>query len=282
MKPVISCIYKITNKQTGKVYVGSAKDVGTRWSSHIYDLDRNKHHSKELQEDWNKYGFINFSFDILDLNTIDLLATEQYYIELYDSIKSGYNSMNAIKSKLIETALDISDILTEYEIENIIKNIRLIGNPKTRTIRPALNYSHSLKWYSKNENINILIKNIRNVYRNQFKTSHGNKNCAWVVYDSYVGKISINGNTDSFSSEFKRLDRKNKYLIYAMNIFPNANMNIDKDDYALYNILNWIKNNGDIEHEFYLYCSSERMEYLVGKFIGLWKDENEWVNYHKL
>lgn len=33
---------------------------------HIYDLDRNKHHSKELQEDWNKYGFINFSFDILD------------------------------------------------------------------------------------------------------------------------------------------------------------------------------------------------------------------------
>lgn len=83
--------------------------------------------------------------------------------------------MNAIKSKLIETALDISDILTEYEIENIIKNIRLIGNPKTRTIRPALNYSHSLKWYSKNENTNILIKNIRNVYRNQFKTSHGNK-----------------------------------------------------------------------------------------------------------
>lgn len=43
-------------------------------------------------------------------------------------------------------------------------------------------------------------------------------------------------------------------------------MNIDKDDYALYNILNWIKNNGDIEHEFYLYCSSERMEY--------WKLEN--------
>ena len=81
---------------------------------------------------------------------------------------------------------------------------------------------------------------------------------------------------------FKRTYRKNKYLIYAMNIFPNANMNIDKDDYALYNILNWIKNNGDIEHEFYLYCSSERMEYLVGKFIGLWKDENEWVNYHKL
>lgn len=82
-----SVIYKIVNKINGKFYVGcSNKFFGSngRLYQHIYDLTRNKHVNKKLQNSWNKYGFCNFSIYIEkylgDLDSIDLLKHEQIYL----------------------------------------------------------------------------------------------------------------------------------------------------------------------------------------------------------
>jgi group I intron endonuclease len=87
-------IYKITNIVTGKVYVGSSIRIENRFKEHKYNLNKNIHHSKKLQNSYNKYGSDKFIFDVIEIclnNKIILYEREQYYIDLLDSYKNGYN-----------------------------------------------------------------------------------------------------------------------------------------------------------------------------------------------
>lgn len=77
-------IYKIENKTTGKLYIGSSLDIRKRWVRHLWDLKNNKHHSIILQRAWNKYGKDDFIFEIIEECTIDnLLTLEQKYLDEY-------------------------------------------------------------------------------------------------------------------------------------------------------------------------------------------------------
>lgn len=102
-------IYKIENKVNGKVYIGESINIENRWSQHIKDLNENKHHSYKLQSDWNKYGEVNFIFEILlkvELSKVNpikkalCLLKEEEYISNLNSITNGYN----IKSNNINEA----------------------------------------------------------------------------------------------------------------------------------------------------------------------------------
>ena len=87
-----SGIYIIKNLINNKLYVGSAININNIWDKHISDLKLNKHHSIKLQRAWNKYGSINFKFDVLEF-CIDekLLIQEQYWIDNLEVYKNGYN-----------------------------------------------------------------------------------------------------------------------------------------------------------------------------------------------
>lgn len=88
-------IYRIQSQTTGKVYVGSSKDIDKRWSRHRYDLSINKHHSSHLQRAWNKYGSADFVFEILELvaDVTVLISREQVWIDLLRAAdhKVGFN-----------------------------------------------------------------------------------------------------------------------------------------------------------------------------------------------
>lgn len=89
---MIAGIYKIINLVNNKIYIGSAVNFNKRKNNHKSKLLMNKHHSKKLQNAWNKYGFENFEFEIIEeCEKEKLIEREQYYIDLYNSFNEGYN-----------------------------------------------------------------------------------------------------------------------------------------------------------------------------------------------
>lgn len=65
-KSPISGIYAIINYAEKRSYVGSSVDIKTRIVGHRSRLRRGKHHSKELQSDWDRLGESQFSFLFLE------------------------------------------------------------------------------------------------------------------------------------------------------------------------------------------------------------------------
>jgi len=101
-KTTRSGVYAIKNTINGKVYVGSAVTLKNRRHTHMAMLRQNKHHSRKLQNSWNKYGESAFVFEVLE-RVVDkelLVIREQYQIDLLDSVKRGYNICPAAGSPL--------------------------------------------------------------------------------------------------------------------------------------------------------------------------------------
>jgi group I intron endonuclease len=89
MKNSISGIYQIRNIINNHKYIGSAVNIGSRWSLHKHHLKNNKHHNRYLQRAWNKYGADCFEFTIIETCfSFALLIREQHYL---DKLKPEYN-----------------------------------------------------------------------------------------------------------------------------------------------------------------------------------------------
>lgn len=92
----MGCVYKIENKITGKVYIGSTIDFYRRKHEHFWELMNKSHHSIKLQSDYDKYGEENFSMSIIEECENDIrFDREQYYIDLYDAANKGYNTSDS-------------------------------------------------------------------------------------------------------------------------------------------------------------------------------------------
>lgn len=84
-----SGIYKITNIENNKFYIGSSQNIKRRTQGHLNALRKNKHHSTYLQNAFNKYGEDRFIFEtVISCSIEELLTIEQYYI---DFLKPHYN-----------------------------------------------------------------------------------------------------------------------------------------------------------------------------------------------
>ena len=89
-------IYKATNIDNGKVYIGQTiNSLKSRKSDHFNKADnstRNNHFCSALR----KYGADSFRWQVICIcpNIDSLNEREQYYIAYYDSIKCGYNLTN--------------------------------------------------------------------------------------------------------------------------------------------------------------------------------------------
>ena len=86
-------IYKITNTITGDFYIGSSKNVKSRWKDHKCPSKWNEHPNNPMYLDMQKYGTDKFEFQILEEVEIEQLKeVEQQFIE---RLKPTYNQMNA-------------------------------------------------------------------------------------------------------------------------------------------------------------------------------------------
>jgi len=90
-----SGIYVIKNLSNSKVYVGSSKNLETRWKIHKLRLTKNKHENQYLQNSWNKYGENCFQFELIEEVVIQELLhkVEKMWIDFFNSTSDqfGYN-----------------------------------------------------------------------------------------------------------------------------------------------------------------------------------------------
>lgn len=97
-----SGIYIIENSGSPvRVYIGSAIDLKTRARAHMNLLSYGKHHSKKLQNSYNKHGKDNFRVRTLFYCAPDMLIFyEQRAIDAFKSSTMGYNVNHIAGSNL--------------------------------------------------------------------------------------------------------------------------------------------------------------------------------------
>ena len=89
----ISAVYKITNTATGDFYIGSSKDVKSRWAAHKCPSTWKQHQNNQMYHDMKKYSIDKFAFEILaDVEEGSLKEKEQQFIE---TLHPTYNSNRA-------------------------------------------------------------------------------------------------------------------------------------------------------------------------------------------
>ena len=130
-------IYRITNSQNNKVYIGqTTRPVEQRFKRHINDAMNNvldTHFARAIRQ----YGPTNFSYLIIDTASTqdELNQKEQYWIGYYNSVKDGYNETDAIE----KCGGNTYQSKTEEEMEVIKEKIRKtkIGakNPMAKKIK---------------------------------------------------------------------------------------------------------------------------------------------------
>lgn len=120
-----SGVYQIVHKPSGNRYVGSSKNIRSRWNEHKSLLRRNIHPSPRFQNTWNKYGENEFEFIVLqECEPIKevLINREQYYINLLTPV---YN-VNPIASSRLGSKNRPESNLKKKGYVNAIKNGRYV------------------------------------------------------------------------------------------------------------------------------------------------------------
>lgn len=130
-------IYKITNIQNNKIYIGQTiRPVEQRFHRHINDALNNilnTHFARAIR----KYGKDNFVVEIIDTAQTqdELNQKERYWIQYYNSVQEGYNETDAIS----KCGGNTYQSKTEEEMETIKEKIRQtkIGakNPMAKKIK---------------------------------------------------------------------------------------------------------------------------------------------------
>lgn len=115
-------IYKITNIQNNKVYIGQTiRPIQDRFHRHINDALNNildTHFARAIR----KYGKDNFIIEQIDQAQTqnELNKKEQYWIQYYNSVQNGYNKTDAIS----KCGGNTYQSKTEKEMEVIKEKIR--------------------------------------------------------------------------------------------------------------------------------------------------------------
>ena len=125
-------IYKIENKINGKIYVGQSICIERRWEEHLYHSS----HCSLLKYALEKYGKDNFIFSVIEeCVQSDLDEREIYWINYYNSYKSGYNLTRGGRGTVQYSVEEIyNDYMVTGSMNQTAKNIKCSIN----TVRKVL------------------------------------------------------------------------------------------------------------------------------------------------
>jgi hypothetical protein len=129
-------IYKITNKETAKCYVGLSIMIDDRINNHKAALRAGIHKNQELQNDWIQFGEDGFYFDVMDIIDVDdysrgnLNKIETEYIHHF---KENTYNIAKVKNKL------------KIKTKPTPKPVAPLTPPKSLPSAMEMRFAHSLK-----------------------------------------------------------------------------------------------------------------------------------------
>ena len=167
----ISAVYKITNTVTKDFYIGSSKDVKSRWTDHKKPSVWKKCPNNPLYQDMQKYGVDKFEFQILEeVEAEKLKETEQKFIE---TLKPAYNNRNA-------NGLNIErkkEYLKEYEKSEKRKKAK---KEYLKEYHKSDKFKEYLKEYHKSDKFKEYLKSDKfKEYQKEFYKEYNNQLCSY-------------------------------------------------------------------------------------------------------
>lgn len=92
----VTGIYKITNTQNGRMYIGQAIDIASRWKEHCkcgLGIGSTGYMTNKFYKALHDTGIENFTFEVLEIcEKTKLNDREFYWIDFYNATTFGYNS----------------------------------------------------------------------------------------------------------------------------------------------------------------------------------------------
>lgn len=83
-------VYKISNDLNNKIYIGSSKNIKSRFNEHIRSLSRGKHSSKHFQNFFDKHKNIHFTINVIEeCDLKDIVDREQFYLDTLNPFGEG-------------------------------------------------------------------------------------------------------------------------------------------------------------------------------------------------
>lgn len=246
-------IYKIYHlSKPNIVYVGSTfrkhikdckKGFYGRWIEHFSKLNRNKHHSKYLQNVVNKYGIEGLRFEIIEIcENINLIRQKELeYIDLFNAHKNGYNSSSKTEHCMLSTK-NRKKFSIRMRINNPMKqkdSINKMLQTKKNTYKNII-YQYDLegnfiKEWDTIQDAAITIKvHSTNIFRALSEETKKCKNYLWFYKDSFseeklqkkLNRLKIKVKRSKESTEKSVLKQNKKVCCFDMsgkllNIFPS-------------------------------------------------------------
>lgn len=254
-------IYKITNSKNNKIYIGSTKNFEKRKKQHIYLMKNNKHHSVYLQNFYNKYNDVSFSFKILKIvnSKEDLLKLEQHFIDTYKSYnpKFGFNEAKVVKNSSIYKPVyqydckgnflkkfeDVTLVATTFNMskDSIYRALKLkvkiknfyFSYEKKKILKVNnfyyVQYNKKGDFIKSYNSLKEIKEKIPNVNKSNIIEAIKNRilayNFYWVKYDFYIFPKQINIKLKKTVSKVVfQFDKKTKKLIKRYNSLTEASI----------------------------------------------------------
>jgi group I intron endonuclease len=178
-------IYSITNTVNDRVYIGRAKDIRKRWSTHLRELNQGIHKNTELQEDWLIYGQDKFKFEVVEFVSSDEINQLELDYILLNAV-NGYNVLNykdTIKGYLMnEMVFNGFKVVIDYKTLDCTSPL---GKPLTFSVLiEKNNYKCLVDLYSRDFEADKTHENIKKAYG----SFHMNK----LIRISYSGADKVN------------------------------------------------------------------------------------------
>ena len=114
-------IYKITNTQNGKIYIGQSRHIYRRWTEHKCDA-KDESNPTLLYKAFRKHGEQNFKFEVLEECSPDNLTDrENYWIYHYNTLSpNGYNIKAPVESGFYVCVPDyVNEILHDLRYSDL-------------------------------------------------------------------------------------------------------------------------------------------------------------------